>query len=401
MHNSFFWIFVAFFSLHEICLWGLFFLNASHLGKHEPDAKSVSYTIDRTRWGRIVSLFRNTLLWLLILSGFFGGLETSLGGVWPWKGISFSIAYCGAVALLLFLFNIPVSLYSHFVLEEKYGFNRMTGKTFVIDLGKSLLLGAILVTPLLAVVFWLYRETGPHWWLWAFGAVTGFEIFLYAVYPTFLAPLFNRFKPLEDEDLKQAIFNIAKKIGFKLSGIFVMDGSKRSAHSNAYFAGIGRFRRIVLFDTLLNKHARGEIITILAHEMGHNIRGHVVRHLVLSTLLSLTGFWILSRLIEWSPFYATFGAGDAAPHKALVLIALFSGFFTFVLTPFLHALSRRFEYEADRFAVESTGDPTSMKEALTKLARENLSVLNPHPWYSFFHYSHPTTPERIRAIDSL
>lgn len=400
MHpKQIFWLFVVFFVLHEVCLWGLYFLNASHLRRHEPDARRVSYTIDRTRFGRLVSLLRNSLLWFLILSGFFGGLESTLSRVWPWPGIPFSIAYCGAVSLLLFCFNIPASLYSHFVLEEKYGFNRMTGKTFLADLGKSILLAALLGIPLLFTLFWLYREAGQYWWLWAFGAITAFQFLVHAVYPRFLAPIFNKFKPLEEGDLKGAIFAIAKKIRFRLSGVFVMDGSRRSAHSNAYFAGIGRFRRIVLFDTLVGKYPQGEIIAILAHEMGHNILRHVVKNLVLATVLSLAGFWMLSGLIEWDPFYAAFGAGGAAPHKGVVLVSLFSGFFTFVLTPFLHALSRHFEYEADRFSVESTGNPASMKEALLRLSQENLSVLNPHRWYSFFHYTHPTIPERIHEIE--
>ena len=399
--NWFFWLFVVFFIAHELCLWGLFLINAFHLRKHEENIKSVDYTIDRARFGRIASLARGGLLWALIFSGFFESLDGALASLWSWEGISFSIVYCGVTFGILFLVNIPASLYSQFVLEERYGFNKMTGGTFVADQIKSIFLGIALGVPLLAILFWLYREGGAHWWLWAFGAVTTFQFFIHAVYPRFLAPLFNKFKPLDDNDLKQAIFDIAKKVGFRLSGVFVMNGSKRSAHSNAYFAGIGRFRRIVLFDTLLNKHSRGEIIAILAHEMGHNIRGHVMKNLALSILLSLAGFWIFSRLIEWAPLYLAFGAGEAAPHKALVLTSLFSGYFTFILIPILHALSRHFEYEADRFAVESTGDPSSMKGALSRLADENLSVLNPHPWYSFFHYTHPTTPERIRAIDRL
>jgi STE24 endopeptidase len=269
-----------------------------------------------------------------------------------------------------------------------------------VDLLKGIVLGAVLGGPILALVFWIYDKAGPWWWLWAFAAVFGFEFLMAAIYPTFLAPIFNKFTPLPEGSLKQAITDLAQKIRFKMAGIFTIDGSRRSAHSNAYFAGMGRMRRIVLFDTLQKQLTEREIIAVLGHEMGHNKLRHIHKQLILSFFVSLTGFWILSLAMGWTPFFAAFGAGDPAPHKALVLFALFSAHFTFFLPAITNALSRRYEYQADRFSVDVVGDREAMSSALVALCRENLSNLTPHPLYSFYHYTHPTTLERVRALET-
>lgn len=409
----FFWLFLIVFILHELWEGGLVLLNIAHTKKHrnqmpefyrgkiEPDryAKSVAYTIDKARFGLIVSLVTIPILWAAILSGFFDFLDIRLSSLIPAGPLTHSVIYCAAVALIGMILKIPASLYSNFVLEAKYGFNKMTAKTFVVDFFKGLILSALLGIPLLYLVFWLYAKAGPLWWIWAFGAVFGFQFFMAAVYPVLLAPIFNKFIPLADGELKESILALARKIRFKLSGIFTIDGSRRSAHSNAYFAGMGRMRRIVLFDTLTTQMTNREILSVLAHEMGHNIKRHIVKFLAYSFFYSLAGFAVLGRLIDWEPFFAVFGAGAPAPHKALVLFGLFAGYFTFWLTPLWNAVSRRNEYESDRFSVETTGDKNGMTEALMKLTKENLSNLTPHPLYSFCHYSHPTTLERIRAIE--
>jgi STE24 endopeptidase len=204
---------------------------------------------------------------------------------------------------------------------------------------------------------------------------------------------------LEEGELKNAILRRAQDVRFKMAGIFTIDGSKRSSHSNAYFAGMGRFRRIVLFDTIRDQMTEAEIIAVLAHEMGHNVKKHVQRQMILSFLFTLVGFWLLSVLLNWNSFFETFNAGPAAPYKAVVLFSLFSSHFTFFLTPLTNYLSRKHEFEADKFSVNTTGDRASMASSLTKLSKENLSNLTPHPWYSFYHYSHPTTLERVASIN--
>lgn len=415
MSHWFFWTFLFFFVVNEVWESFLTILNIRHTHKHKDEIpsfyqaridqetyqKSVRYTLEKARFGLIINFLSLILIWAAILSGSFNFLEKSLSGFIPPNTLNHSVAYCMTLGLILLILKIPVSLYSNFILEEKYGFNKMTLKTFVSDLLKGLLLGILLGVPLLYLIFWLYQTTGSWWWLWAFGALFGFELFLAAVYPTLLAPLFNKFIPLPNGELKQAILDIAKKVNFKMSGIYTIDGSKRSAHSNAYFAGMGKMRRIVLFDTLLKSLTDKEIISVLAHEMGHNIKKHVQKHLLISFITSLIGFWVLSLIIQWSPFFQAFNAGAPSPHKALILFALFAGYFTFWLTPLMNYLSRKHEYEADRFSVESTGDKENMASSLIKLSKDNLSNLTPHPAYSFYHYSHPTTVERVQAIKNV
>jgi len=411
--NWFFIFFVACFSIHEFIETGLTLLNRTYTRRHANTipsffrdktttaeyAKSISYTLDKEKFALVTRLFNIVFLWGLILLGFF---ETANEWVERWisTGLLHSLIYCFLFGFVFLIIGIPFSLYSHFVIEKKYGFNKMTLVTFLNDQLKTIFLSLLFGIPLLAGLFWFYQAAGKGWWLYAVLAVFGFEILVAAIYPVFLAPLFNKFTPLEEGELKSGILNIAKKIGFKLSGIYTIDGSKRSSHSNAYFAGLGRWRRIVLFDTILKQMNQREILAVLGHEMGHNIKRHVQKQLIVSFIISCATFWVLSLLINWSPFYSAFNAGLPAPQKALVLMALFSGVFTFWLPPFTNYLSRKYEYEADRFSVETVCDPEAMKSSLVKLSKENLSNLTPHPLYSFYHYTHPTTLDRIKALKS-
>lgn len=407
--TGFFWLFAVLFTLHQVWEIALTLLNSKAMrsnrekipgyfkDKIEPDRyqKSIDYNLEKSRFSLAVRACDVVVVLAVILSGVLERLDVWLN----LSPILHSVAYCAVVGLALMVIRIPVSLYSHFVLEEKYGFNKMTARTFVLDLLKGVALGAALGGPILALVFWIYQKAGAWWWLWAFVAVYGFEILMAAVYPTFLAPLFNKFTSLPDGSLKEAITSLAEKIQFKMSGIYTIDGSRRSAHSNAYFAGMGRMRRIVLFDTLQQQLSEREIVAVLGHEMGHNKLKHIQKQLALSFLVSLAGFWILSLVMGWEPFFTAFGAGSPAPHKALVILSLFGGHFTFFLPVLTNALSRRYEYQADRFSVKVVQDPEAMASALVALCRENLSNLTPHPLYSFYHYTHPTTLERVRAIE--
>lgn len=413
MTSWFFWVFAACYAVHAVWEISLTLLNNAEMRRNAgavPEyfrdkidekryAKAIAYNLEKARFGLFTKGYDVVVTFWILLSGLLGSLDAWVGG-WAGEGIFRSVAYCGAIGLFLTLLRIPLSLYSHFVLEEKYGFNKMTLGTFLIDLLKGVLLGAALGGPILTLIFWLYQKAGALWWLWAFGAVYGFEFLMAAIYPTFLAPIFNKFTPLPDGTLKESITTLAKKIQFKMSGIFTIDGSKRSAHSNAYFAGMGRLRRIVLFDTLQTQLTEREIIAVLGHEMGHNKLKHIQKMLVMGFLTSLAGFYALSLLIGWEPLYEAFRAGAPAPHKALVIVSLFGSHFTFFLKAITNALSRRYEYASDAFSVKVVGDPEAMASSLVALSRENLSNLTPHPLYSFYHYTHPTTLERVKAIQS-
>lgn len=406
---SLFLFFVFFFFLNEA--WEIFLeiLNIRYLRKQplpeifkgivtsEGFQKSIQYTAEKSYFGLTSRAFGIVFLWIFLLGGYFEKTDLVLQA--HFQGLTLSVVYCFAIAFIFALLKLPFSIYSQFVIEEKFGFNKMTGRIFISDLIKTLFLSAILGVPLLYLIFWLYEITETYWWLWAFGAVFGFQFLLAAVYPTLLAPLFNKFIPLAEGSLKESILSLAQKIKFKMAGIYTIDGSKRSAHSNAYFAGMGKMRRIVLFDTLIHQLTEPEVLAVLGHEMGHNKLRHVQKQMVLSFIVSLFGFWILSLIMTWEPFYSLFQAGIPAPHKALVLFSLFSGVFTFWLIPLFNGLSRKYEFEADHFAKKITGESQYLASSLIKMCKENLSNLTPHPWYSFYHYTHPTTVERVRALE--
>jgi len=414
MQHWFFYLFVAAYFFHEILEVSLSMLNYRHVIAHRGQVpeyfkdkidfatyqKGIAYNLEKTRFGLWTRGIGVLVTWAFIFSGVFERLGEALARYASPESLSYSVLYCLAVGLIAMLLGIPASLYSQFVIEEKYGFNKMTGKLYLLDLVKGLALSLALGLPLLYMIFWLFQVSGAYWWLWAFLAFFGFQLFLAAVYPTFLAPLFNKFVPLSEGSLKQAIEDIARKIRFKMSGIYTIDGSKRSSHSNAYFAGLGKFRRIVLFDTLIQQMDEEEVVSVLAHEMGHNKKRHIQKQLFLGFASGLVSFWILSLLIAWPPFFEAFRAGAPNPGKALVLFALFGGSFSFFLAPLTNYLSRKYEYEADRFSVDATGKSAPMVSSLLKLSKENLSNLTPHPLYSFYHYTHPTTLERIRRIQS-
>lgn len=412
--SSFFWIFLTFYAAHEILMTILDLLNYQHTKKQKSPAefyrnkidqqtfeKAKAYTLDRLRFGIISRFVQIPFFWFLIfLNGFntFDAYALDIAGQNP---LTHSVLFCIFVGLYFSVIGLPFKIYSTFVIEERHGFNKTTFGTFVSDLIKGLFLSALLGIPLLYVVFWFMNMSGQAWWIYVFLIVTGFQVLIAAVFPTFIAPLFNKFEPLQDESLKNRIENLARKIKFKMSGVFTIDGSRRSSHSNAYFAGMGRFRRIVLFDTLLKQLNEDEIISVLAHEMGHNVKKHIVKSMIFSTLFAFLGFYILSLLMKWPAFYQAFHIANPSHHTAFIIFTIASEVFTFLLIPIFNLWSRKNEFEADAFSVEVTGNKIPMKEALLKLTKENLSNLDPHPLYSFFHYSHPTTPERAKAIDEI
>jgi STE24 endopeptidase len=361
--------------------------------------RSVEYTSTRSRFGLISGSASAAFLLAIILTGSLGKLEALVlrlnVGVYT-QGV----LYFFLISVVFGLFSLPFSLYRQFVIEERFGFNRMTLGLFVLDLLKGILVSLALITPLLYGLFWFMDRAGSFWWLYAFAGFSLFQVIVLIVYPTLIAPLFNKFTPMDEGSLRDKILSLAETLGFRTKGIFVMDGSKRSSHSNAYFTGIGRVKRVVLFDTLVQSMEEDQITSVLAHEIGHEKRNHVKKHLALSLVMSLFGFWVLSLLLPYGPFFQAFGFSGSSYHAAVVLLSFCAAPFTFFLKPLMALWSRKHEYEADRFSVDAVGSAEGLKGALVRLGQKNLSNLNPHPWFSFYHYTHPTLAERLSAMDA-
>jgi len=365
--------------------------------------RSIDYTLTNGRFQRWSDVYGSALLLIVLFSGLLGQIDrwlAELASSLSLGGYGQGIIFCFAIGLIFALSGLPTELYSTFAIEAKFGFNKTTLGLFLSDKLKGLFLSALLGVPFLFVVLWLMDIMGWLWWLWAFVFVSAFQLLMIVILPTFIAPWFNKFEPLKEGELRERILALADQVGFKTSGIFSMDGSRRSAHSNAYFTGIGKAKRIVLFDTLIEQMTTTEGLAVLAHEMGHYKLKHIRRMLLVQTVFLVVGLYILSLLVAYPPFFAAFGL-DPSNHGALVLFSLVSGPFTFYLAPVMNRLSRQHEYEADRFAAKTLHDGKPMEEALVNLTVKNLSNLTPHPWYSAYHYSHPTAVERIDAIRHL
>jgi len=368
----------------------------------ESHRKAAAYTIARQRLAMLEAAVGVALLIALTL---LGGVQAIAAGVAGWLGggLAAQVAIVASVALVLGAVDLPFEWYRQFRIEERFGFNRMTPRLFLVDLLKSLLVAAALGLPLLALVLWLMDAAGSYWWLYAWAVWVGFNALILVLYPTVIAPLFNRFEPLADGDLAARIGALLARTGFSSRGVFVMDGSRRSAHGNAYFTGLGRAKRIVFFDTLLQRLQPAEIEAVLAHELGHFKRRHIAKRLVFSFFSSLVVLWLLGWLAGRSWFYQGLGVTPALDGThyavALVLFMLVVPVFTFVLAPIASRISRKHEFEADAFAVAHTsgGDLAS---ALVKLYEDNAATLTPDPVHSAFYDSHPPAAIRIARLHS-
>jgi STE24 endopeptidase len=364
--------------------------------------KSVEYTIAKTRFGLVNEFYDATVLAVVILTGFlpwlYSGLSDLLGyGVWGQALVLFSII------LILGLLSLPFDWWSTFRLEERFGFNKSTQQLWMIDKLKGLVIGLAIGYPLLALLIYLVGSAGDLWWVWGFTVFFLFQLVMVVVYPMFIMPWFNKLEPLEEGTLKTRLFDLANRTGFKAKTILVMDGSKRSGHSNAFFAGFGRFRRIVLFDTLIEQMSHEELEAVLAHEIGHYKKGHIPKMILLSALLTLGTFALLGWLSNGTWFAEAFlFDADAAAYfvPVLLLFMLLKGLLTFWLSPLSSLLSRKHEYEADAFARDAMNSAEPLVNALRKLHKKNLSNLTPHPIYSRFYYSHPTLLEREGALNA-
>ncbi len=309
------------------------------------------------------------------------------------------VLFIFGISAIMSILQLPLELYHTFVIEERFGFNKTTVKLWLIDTLKGLILSAILLTPLLLALLYFIESFPIYWWFYGFILVASFQIVLLLIFPSVIAPLFNKFEKLKSEELSDDINKLAAKLDFETSGIFQMDGSKRSSHGNAYFSGFGKGRRIVLFDTLIDSLSSTELCSVLAHEIGHAKKHHVTKSIVLSLVLLLIAFYGASLLVNSVNFFNAFGIQKPSSYSLLILMSVAFEPFLFFISPIMAVNSRKNEYEADRYAVDAMNNSIDLEQALVKLSNKSLSNLNPHPLYSFFHYSHPTLIERIQAMN--
>jgi len=365
--------------------------------------RAADYTLAKGRFGLLSMAFGAAVLlgWTLL-----GGIDTLntlvREAVQPRFGaMAYQLALLAAFVVIGGALDLPFELYSTFRIEQRFGFNRMTWKLYLADMLKGALIGALIGLPIAALMLWIMGATGSLWWLWAWGAWMVFNLAVLVFYPTVIAPLFNKFEPLADESLKARVQALMARCGFAAKGLFVMDGSKRSAHANAYFTGFGAAKRVVFFDTLLSKLSPGEVEAVLAHELGHFKHKHVVKRIVAMFAISLAGFALLGWLSTQAWFYVAFGVRPAmgAPNDAvaLLLFLLVTPVFAFFVSPLFAQLSRKHEFEADAYACHQSSG-SDLAAALLKLHEDNAATLTPDPLYVRFYYSHPPASERLAAL---
>ena len=360
--------------------------------------KAADYTCAKTH-ARLLELVVSSMLLLIWTLG--GALDLLDSVIRPYQlsTLLTGTVFILAVILISSLLDLPLSLYRTFRLEQRFGFNKMTPKLFINDLLKNALLALIIGTPLIMLVLWFMDNSGAWWWLYVWLTWFGFNLIMVWAYPALIAPLFNKFRPLSNAELATRIAALLDRNGFTSNGIFVMDGSTRSTHGNAYFTGLGANKRIVFFDTLIDELSHDEIEAVLAHELGHFKCGHIKKRLAILGLTFLIGFAILGVLLEVPWFYAGLGVSEASTYMALILFVLVAPAFTFFLQPLFSSLSRKHEFEADDFATAQVR-ADSLINALVKLYKENANTLTPDPLYSAFHDSHPPAPIRVAHLSA-
>ena len=363
----------------------------------EDHQKAADYTTAKVRFGRLPLFYEVILLLIWTLGGGLQWLDQNI------LAFDLNPIFTGISVILVFTFissmlDLPFSIYSTFVIEEKFGFNRTTIKTFIIDMIKGSLLGLAIGVPLLYVILWLMEQTGDQWWIYTWLVISGFSLFMMWVYPTWIAPIFNKFEPLEKGETLTRITSLLERCGFNINGIFVIDGSKRSSHGNAYFSGFGRNKRIVFFDTLLKMLSDDELEAVLAHELGHFKKKHIIKSILISFATTLAGLAILAWLMENQWFYSSLEVSTKSHYMALLLFTMISPVFTFALSPIMSLFSRKNEFEADAFAAQQS-NAQHLIQALVSLYKENANTLTPDPLHSAFYDSHPPAPVRIAHLE--
>ena len=411
MNNAFTWVFLVALAVAVAMRLWLAARQTRHVRTHRaavPDSfagtiplaahqKAADYTVVKTRLGMLEVCVSAALVLALTFGGLLQWLSEAWSGVAASGGIAHGVALILSVVVLLSLVELPLILYRTFVVEARFGFNRMTPKLFVIDLAKQTLISAALGIPLLTLVLWLMAKTGGQWWIWVWFAWTAFNLLVLLIYPSFIAPLFNKFSPLADQALAERIESLLARCGFRANGLYVMDGSKRSSHGNAYFTGFGAAKRIVFFDTLLARLDPGEVEAVLAHELGHFKRHHVWKRVAVLFAASFALLWVLGRLIGEAWFYAGLNVTTQSTATALLLFVLVTPVFTFFLQPLMSLHARRHEFEADAYAA-SHSSATELVQALVKLYQDNAATLTPDPLHSAFYDSHPPAATRIARL---
>ncbi|MEQ9309341.1 MAG: M48 family metallopeptidase [Balneolaceae bacterium] len=363
-------------------------------------AKSQEYTKTNTKFGFITGSFDLVLLLVFWFSGGFNILDQ-----WV-RSFGFNELITGLFFIVILMvgksiISLPFSIYSTFVIEERFGFNKTTPKTFIIDLLKGLMLGAIIGIPLLAGILAFFMYTGEWAWLYAWLAVTLFTLMMQYIAPTWIMPLFNKFTPLEEGELRTAIEEYTEKIDFPLQGLFVIDGSKRSSKSNAFFTGFGKNKRVALYDTLIENHSVPELVAVLAHEIGHYKKKHIIKGMVISVVHSAVLFFLLSIFLNAEGLYDAFYMDEMSVYTGLIFFGMLYSPIEMILSIFMQLSSRKHEFEADEYAAKTTKNAEDMVSTLKKLSKDNLSNLTPHSFYVFLNYSHPPVLERIKAIRDL
>jgi len=412
--NALLIVFLAVFVFQSLFQLALNLTNIIHLRRHENHvprifqgtvdkekfSKIIAYTADSTRFGIVERLFDQMVLLVILLTGLLPWLVEIIT-TWHIGFIGGGLVFFAIFAAFSNLLDIPFELYSTFVIEDRYGFNTKTLKLWAIDWVKgmalSFILGGIVIFFLLTLVFYIKNA----WWFFAWIVISMFELLIMWLYPVLIAPLFNKFEPITNKELENKITTLMGKAGLAVKGVFQMDAGKRSKHTNAYFTGIGRTKRIVLFDTLLASHGDEELLSVLAHEAGHWMKKHIIKQLVLLEILSLIGLFIVAKLLNWQLLYRTFGFSEQINYVGLFLVPVILSPLSYFLRPVGSALSRKYEREADDIAVKLMETARPMKNALIKLSADNLANLAPHPLFSWFNYSHPPPVERIERLETM
>ncbi len=409
--NLLLFIFLAAFLLRSAMQVYLNLLNISYLRQHtttvpqefqdmiDPERlkKIAAYTIDSDHFHMVSTLASQGLFLAILLSGFLPWLVRTIHS-WGYGMIVSGLIFFAVLSIFANLLRIPFSLYDTFSIEGRYGFNVMSLKMWILDLVKSVIILSVLGGFLLLLLLTLVLYGGSFWWVCAWMLVGGFELSMLWLFPVVIAPLFNKFEPIEDKGLEDHIRALIAKVGLRAKGVFKMDAGRRSKHTNAYFTGIGRSKRIVLFDTLLASHTEEEILAVLAHEIGHWKKRHVLRQIILLEILSLVVFYGVAKLMNWPLLYQTFGFQKPIPSVGLFLIGALLSMVGYFVQPLESAIFRNFECEADDFALDLMRTAEPIRRALKRLAADNLANLNPHPLYAWFYYSHPPLIERIERL---
>jgi STE24 endopeptidase len=364
----------------------------------EDHQKAADYTTTKVKFGRLPLFYEIALLLIWTIGGGLEWLDQNIIA-YELNPIITGIAVILVYSLLSAFLDLPFSIYNTFVIEEKFGFNKTTAKTFIIDMIKGSALGLVIGVPLLYIILWLMEQAGEQWWVYTWLVISGFSLLMMWIYPTWIAPIFNKFEPLEEGETLNRITSLLERCGFNSNGIFVIDGSKRSSHGNAYFSGFGRNKRIVFFDTLLKMLSDDELEAVLAHELGHFKKKHIIKGMFISFATTLCALAVLAWLMKAEWFYTSLGITQPSTYMALLLFTLIMPVFTFAFQPLFSILSRKNEFEADAFAAEQT-DAKHLIHALVGLYRENANTLTPDPWYSAFYDSHPPAPVRIAHLNT-